>query len=267
MKKRLVGILTALVFMTLVSCNGGSSRTGDVIPTEGFENASLQVLAEQFAKEINGSDLKFKYTLVKSDTLREDYAVFECSGKCSGLGRYRAINLKNYVPGTIYDEYRSDGTSARSHLRSTNSKHLNFFDLDYVGDGVYQDYSTGALFEKTQGSSKDLAKLAAIKEDYKVAAQAKNLSSRFGLSKQRGIEIAKLNSHWKKASKKSMTRAEIDGYSTELLGFSMSKGIEAFNEAIEGNADKLDNLLDKASDKNGITPEHAEKIMVKMFNL
>ena len=64
-----------------------------------------------------------------------------------------------------------------------------------------------------------------------------------------------------------MTNAELDSFSTELLGFSITKGKEVAAEAMQGNTSGLDSLIKKAAVANSISPEHVQKLMTKVFGL
>ncbi len=126
----------------------------------------------------------------------------------------------------------------------------------------YKHIETGLIFEKTESTPKDLAKVAAISEALELEKQGKLLSENFGLSLTRANEVARLTRHWQKASQKGMTKKEIDTFSKELLGFTFSTGHKALKRAINGDPSELDQLIEKASFHNDITPEHS----VKLFN-
>ena len=64
-----------------------------------------------------------------------------------------------------------------------------------------------------------------------------------------------------------MTAAEVDNFSTELLGFSLTSGINAYSEAAAGDSGSLDALVEQSASVNGITPEHASQLMTKVFGL
>jgi hypothetical protein len=64
-----------------------------------------------------------------------------------------------------------------------------------------------------------------------------------------------------------MTAAEQDSFSTELLGFSITAGKAAVKDSMNGNSAKIEDLVESAASKNGITPEHASKLMTKVFGL
>ncbi len=274
MKRKFMTLFTTLSLIFLASCDDSgrgslSNRSGyDFYEASGFKNATFEEIAAQFALEVNSSVTGFQLVLAKAITAKESYAVFECEGNgCSGSGDYLAINLQNYIPGQWYKNGKSYSSSAWQHLKDTNSYDLNYHDVDYIGGGLYQDYYTGVIFEKTAGSAKDLAKLNAIAEEYSTFATAENISEKFGFSMKRSLEIAKLNTQWNKHSKKSMTRTEIDSYATEILGFSLTEGTKAFKKSMEGDSTDIKNLVDTAAQTNGVSPEQIQKIMVKYFGL
>ncbi len=272
MKKLLVGSLLAL---TLVGCNGGGNGGG----APGYTHNDL---AKKFVQELN-LDSEFNVELVKKSTLQSDFIVIYDPYTDS----YDAIDIQNYDPAL--------DNAADFYFDSANN---NYFDLDvipghyevdyeyeFVGydiDGYavydwvpvevwvpvrYRDRYTGVTFEKTAATAKDLAKVAALKEVAEIEKSAKFLSSEFGLSLERSKEVSRLASHWKKASKKGLSASEQDLFSTELLGFSITKGMNAAKAAAEGDSSQLSNLIDSAAEVNKITPEHASQLMTKIFGL
>ena len=258
----LLMILTTAVF---VACNGNGSGSpaGPVA-----DDMSHNELAKHFVRELN-LDAEFEVDLVKKSTKQYDFMVIYDPLTDS----YDAINIGSFDPN--YDN------AVDFYFDNSNA---NYFNLDKMREyydayssicdcyeeryrTVYVDPYTGITFEKTSSSSKDLAKLVAIKEAAQVAKTAKFLSSEFGLSLNRGKEIASLTTHWKKASKKGMANSEIDAFSTELLGFSLTSGIDAYKANMDGDSSALENLVEQSASINGISPEHATKLMTKVFGL
>lgn len=273
-------LLLSSLMLFLAGCNGGNgggSPAGSVVG-----ELSHNELAARFVRELN-LDAEFNVGLVKDSTLQRDFIVIYDPFTDS----YDAIDLQTYNPNfdNAADFYFAN--SAR-----------NFFDLDvipahyesryeygivgYDYDGFaifgyfYQDYhvptryrdrQTGITFEKTTASAKDLAKVVALKEAAEIQKSAEFLSSEFGLSLSRGKELAGLKTHWKKASKKGMTASEVDAFSTELLGFSLTSGIAAYNVSVNGDDSQVETLINQAAEVNSITPEHASKLMTKVFGL
>lgn len=273
-------LLLSSLLAVLAACNGGNGGGSPAGPT--FDSLNHNELAQTFVQELN-LDAEFSVTLSKKSTLQEDFIVIYDPLTDS----YDAIDIQNYNPN--YD-------NAADFYFANSAK--NFFDLDvipahyetdyeygivaYDYDGYpiydyylvevyvptrYRDRASGITFEKVSASAKDLAKMVAIKEAAEIQKSAEFLSSEFGLSLNRGKELAGLKAHWKKASKKGMTNSEVDAFSTELLGFSLTSGIEAVSASAEGDQTKVETLVNQAAELNGITPEHASKLMTKVFGL
>ena len=121
---------------------------------------------------------------------------------------------------------------------------------------------------------KEIKEISSIGEDVakevaEIEKKAKFLSSSqgLGLSLERAKEVARLMNTWRKSSLKSMTEKELNKYSTELLGFTVSGAKEAMNSSFSGDSTKLNELVNIAAEKNGITPEHATKLLNKAFNI
>ena len=273
-------LLMSLMTLTFVACSGGGN--GDGSPAGAlFPELNHNELAETFVQELN-LDAEFNVSLAKRSTLRNNFVVIYDPLTDS----FDALNIDNYNPNL---------DSAAEYYFANSSR--GFFDLDVLpahyetqvrtgyyydafGDYVYGSYTeevyiptryrdraSGFTFEKVEASAKDLAKMVALQEAAQIQKSGEFLSSEFGLSLNRAKEIATLQAHWKKASKKGMTNAEVDAFSTELLGFSLSNGIDAYQDSIEGNSATLDSLVEQSAATNGITPEHATQLMTKVFGL
>ncbi len=267
------------ILLSLVACNGGGGNGGGSNVGGGYTHNQLAV---KFVQELN-LDAEFDVELVKQSTLQDDYIVIYDPLYDS----YDAINIESYDPGydNAADYYFDYSASSYYDLDIIPGHYELEYDYGIVGYDEYgyavygydyfevwiptryQDYYTGITFEKTAATPKDLAKVAALKEVAEINKTAEFLSSQFGLSLDRGKDVAKLAQNWKKASKKGMTDSELDAFSTELLGFSISAGKVAAESALEGDSASLESLVNQAAETNGITPEHASKLMTKMFGL
>lgn len=261
-----------MMVLNFMACNGGGNGDGSPAGAR-FEELNHNELVDVFVRELN-MDIDFNVTVAQSSTFEENFVViFDPT-----TDTFDAINLDNFNPNVNNAvDYYFDNLSRA------------FLDLDFIPERVefrdtlladgsirterivfrerYRDRNSGLVFEKIKTNTKDLAKIVALTEAAKVQKSAQFLSSSFGLSLERGKEIATLQAHWKKSSKKAMTNAEVDAFTTELLGFSLTTGIDAYKAKLEGDASSLNTLLGQSAEVNNITPEHASQIMTKVFGL
>lgn len=281
--KTLISLLLLSLF--LISC--GDEEKPDTGNGDGALGYTHNQLAEKFVKELN-YDEDFEVTLAKNSTFQRNYIIIYDPE----FDSYDAINIGDYDP-QIHNaaDYYFDSVDSnyfnldmrpgeyKKEYYTTTEYEYDYYTGEYLGTyevlhsydvwvpEKYYDRGADLIFEKTTATPKDLAKIAAIKEVVAMERQAKFLSSQFGLSLERSQEVARLTTHWKKASLKGMTANEQDHFATELLGFSISQGKQAVSEAIVGNGKSLSDLVSKAANTNGITPEHAQKLMTKIFSL
>lgn len=148
-----------------------------------------------------------------------------------------------YVHWTIYDDPWYDP----------------WYDPYYDPYYCYSCWSDGGL------SQKDLAKMTAQKQSELVGRSAEKIQMTLGLSAERSQKLAKLALQIAKAPKGSLTDADYDNFSKEILGSSAKEFQSALKKNAEGDAAALDLLIDRAAAVNGVGPEHARKIL-RMFN-
>jgi hypothetical protein len=157
-----------------------------------------------------------------------------------------------------------------SYVRDAYAYDLDFFvnqslAVYYVGGNTWSDYA-GNLYEQDVTSKKDLEKMGAQLEAIKSEAVGQSLSAKFGLSEERGMQVAKLASNWKKVSKtRGLTEKDADAFSQKLLGFDLNAGVKAVEEFKTGKGEALENLLEKAAQVNGVSPEQLKEILADML--
>ncbi|MEK6553621.1 MAG: hypothetical protein AABZ31_00125, partial [Bdellovibrionota bacterium] len=100
-----------------------------------------------------------------------------------------------------------------------------------------------------------------------VAKASKTLQAEFGLSAERGNEMAKLAIMLKNTPKETMTDADYDRYSVAGFGSSITEFKAATAKALVGDKADLNALIGKAAVTNGITPEDARGIVSKFSGL
>ncbi|MBF0300576.1 MAG: hypothetical protein HQK51_17815, partial [Oligoflexia bacterium] len=233
-------IFVILGMLLLVSCQVSVGPGPITYPT----------VAEDFVQKLNyyyGNTYGQSFSLVKENG-------YEAPSYCvlydQLTGEYSAFNLANFGYGTTMDSYLS--TAAPSDV-------INF--LDPQSNGLYYSWDYDIYFEQTEGNSKDLEKVGAFLEEKKAYEMGGKLSAEFGLSEERGVQIAKLAGQWSALKKKrSLTDADAQAFSQKLIGVDLSTAISAFQKSQEGNNNELNAMLEKAAVINGTTPERMNKI-------
>lgn len=266
------GLVMCAVALVMIACSDGGGGNGTGAP--GYTHNEL---AAKFVLDLNMQE-GFEVSLAKDSTLKKNFVVIYDKTNDS----YDAISIANYNPAldnaadfyanqesTIhYDLDVIPGyTEAYDYQEEDSDGNLYWVEDTRWVDTAYRDRHANISFEKISATPKDLAKMSALIQEVKIQKTAQAMTADLGLSMGRAVEVAKLHMHWNKASIKSMTNNEVDSFSTELLGFSMTKGMAAVKSAFAGNESELNALINLSANTNGITPEHAKKLMTKVFGL
>lgn len=220
---------------------GGSTSTGGVYYTH-------EQLAQAFVNRAYG-DAGLDLKLVKTNTLQSNYIVVHDQR----YDTYDAYYIGNY----------NVGENIASYIDRNESK--MYYDLDYVGGNMYEDWYTGLHFEETSATSKDLEKAAAFKQGLRVKKSADALKAEFGLSEQRANEVARL-AVYVADNKAKMKDKDFDAFSAQLLGSSITQAKAAHKAQVEGNSKPMADLIAKAAKVNGVGPEHASQIIDELFS-
>lgn len=201
---------------------------------------------KEFVKEMNDSK-KHDMVVIKSfaGPDGESVVVYDRNATCDLQGchrsNYRAYNLKDYKSGNGEGLYKTVVTEDGSGLW-------------YGWDGV--------LYETKNNTQKDLEKMGSFIENKDINAFAFQLETDYGLSEKRSFEVAKTVSQFKKIkTKRALTDRDMDTFSNELLGTTYQKAKKAFTTYIQGTAEDFEGLIEKASIKNDIDPEHMKELM------
>ena len=137
-------------------------------------------------------------------------------------------------------------------------------EVPYYYDVTVSDYHgvNGMVFEEGNSDKKDLEKIAAEMEGAEVSEISEKLVAKFGLSEERATEVAKIqNAYDKISSKRSLTKRDQDTLTKELVGTDYASAQAALENHLNGDSDKMEELLDKAAEINGTTPEHMTEIL------
>ncbi|HXH74977.1 MAG TPA: Yae1 family protein [Bacteriovoracaceae bacterium] len=122
------------------------------------------------------------------------------------------------------------------------------------------------LLSETSLTNKDTLKRAAVVEQYLVVEMSKQVKGKFGLSAERSLKVAKAANHFRKFStKRALTAEDTNAYAEEILGANFSAIEKAYSQSMKGDLSSLNTVLEKAADKNGVSPEKMGEIMTQLF--
>lgn len=238
--KKLLLILSVL----LIVCSCGGDKGGS-----GNNGLNHEELAETFIFQLNfeaGRDAE----IVEVVTDQWNYLVvidFDTN-------TYKAYDLTNYIAGedifTFLNTYQDDF----------------YFNLIDEGKDKFRDVESGLVFEETITNSKDLEKLAAFLEAKKVVNAAETIQINYGLSEERSRKIAHVSyNYFKNSQRRSMTPEDANIFSREIIGVDIDNIKSAYKKSLEGRREDLNDLIDDASNFNGISPEHTTKLLEVFF--
>lgn len=236
--KVLTSVIALSSLMLMVGCGGGSSRSSSKVyyPTHAE-------LADRFVDKLE-YDLNYDVTLMKTYTRQTDYIV-----------------VYDYDYDT-YDAYDLSGFSYSSNISTylDYNEHNFFYDLDYVGGNVYEDWNTGIQFSKTQMTPVSMSKAAALVTEIKKRKAKNILNVEFGLAPERADEVATMALQMQSMDKDSLTQSDYDSFSQEVVGVSFTKLKSAMQQSANGNSKSLEEAYELAALKNETSVEHVKKL-------
>jgi flagellar biosynthesis/type III secretory pathway protein FliH len=122
------------------------------------------------------------------------------------------------------------------------------------------------LLSETSLTNKDTLKRAAVVEQYLVVEMAKQVRGKFGLSAERSLKVAKAANHFRKySSRRALTAEDTNAYAEEILGVNFKAIENAYSQSMKGDISGLNSVLEKAAEKNGVSPEKMGEIVTKLF--
>ena len=145
------------------------------------------------------------------------------------------------------------------------------YNYAYKTDGLtYLDIQRTAdkyPFSMVSTYIKDLEKIAAIKEDQHKRNYQEYIIEAYGLSEKRAVEVSKVVFSYNKVkAKRSLTAKDKNIMTEKLLGFGYETGKKALAQLIAGeDSDEVEDLFQKAADKNNIDPEHVKELISEVF--
>jgi hypothetical protein len=247
LKKALILVMAVAGLGLITACDGGGYSGGGCVqvgPSGAcYDHAQLAYLFVQRAYTDGGVSLN----LIKTYTYQDGYIVVQDNYN----GSLNAIYIDGWNPG--YDTY--------SYMLTAST----FYNLIDNWDGTYTDYWTGITFEKSTPTSKDLMAMSAMKEAIDIKASAKNIQDQFGLSAERSLQVARLAVQVKNTPSASLTDADVDSVTKELVGSSVAQIKSAEIKKATGDSSEMDALIEKAATTNGVSADHMNQIIKDMF--
>lgn len=122
------------------------------------------------------------------------------------------------------------------------------------------------LLSETSTTNKDTLKRAAVTEQYLVVEMAKQVKGKFGLSAERSLKVAKAANHFRKySSTRALTAEDTNAYASEIIGADFKSLERAYENTMKGNLSDLNSIIEKAAEKNGVSPEKMGQIVTQLF--
>lgn len=240
-------ILSAALMSTLFglsACGGGGSGGGSASFDEEAHYAKAK-LADEFVRRAYG-DADLDLRVVNAYSLKDGFVV---------VSNRKSKDIEAYYLG----DYKF-GQDVGAYLASSN---VPVYRGLVQTRNSFRDPVSGIVFKETSASTKDLGKLAALKQSAKIKYAADKIQAEFGLSESRSFAVAKLAVY---SNSKTMSDKQIEGLSTFLTGASVKETARALRSAREGDSSVYHQLVEKAAVINGVGPEHMNQILESLFN-
>ncbi|HXH74101.1 MAG TPA: hypothetical protein VNJ08_04005 [Bacteriovoracaceae bacterium] len=245
-----LGLILALLFV--MACKQ-SSTTG---------NLSSANDAGSFITAFNsGMTSVAPFEIVKLGNQKINYVVVKRKNS-DGIVMYFALDIRSYI----------EGSGASSFMQ----KAPGYFNLTSNGNGTYSclhctsytglPLTTSLIFTKVVADKMELEKAFALGEAFAIETMSRNIVAEFGLTEERAFKVATLAKAWEKLSKsRALTNADADTFAKELVGVSIVDMEKAYKSLADGYQAEMTEVMEKAAEINGTTPENMTLIMTKLF--
>ena len=227
--------------MTLAACGGGGGGT-----STGGHYLTHAELAQEFVRRVNLEIQGFDLSIVKINTLQYDYIVVYDHD----FGTYDAYFIGGYSPGTNLPNYINQHES------------MFYYGLIPEYGNTYYDQRSGTRFEKSAGSSKNLAKLQALKEQLVISRAAAKMRATYGLSVEKSEDAARFAYKMQTTPAGTYNVADYDAFAKELTGSTITEFQEDFKA---GNLVDLTQRINTAGEVSGMGVEGVNKLIGDMF--
>jgi hypothetical protein len=241
MKNMIRAALAFAAVAALSACGGGGGGS-----STGGQYFTHEELAKEFVRRVNIDVAGYDLTLVKTNTQQYDYIVVYDND----YGTYDAYWLGAYNPGEDLYNYLA-----------VNQNYF-YFDLIPEAGNTYQDYYTGTIFEKTEGSSKNLSQMKALREQLAINKTADSMRATYGMSEEKANDVASFAYKMKTATPGTYNIKDYDSFAKDLTGSSIT---EFQNDLKSGKTESLQSRIEKAGEITGMGTEGTDKLIKDMF--
>lgn len=178
---------------------------------------------------------------------------------------YYAVDISDYDFEISTGDYRTLEFIVEN--LSPTYRYRLIMDTRIFGSAVDYDFYARSidgdnLFTESNPSSKDLEKIGALMEGLKVQNRSTSLIENYGFSELRALEIARLTVSFEKIKRKrSLTKGDSNLFFSKLIGFSYLELKNGYKDHIEGDSEKLNDMLQLAASLNQVDPESIVDIL------
>ena len=282
MKKASILLCMFISFITGCHNNNSNDEWKQAYEEKKFE-AEMTVKAKDFIKwyidtanKNSGEDESFDperrhLNFVRLGVENKNYAVFSAigydeEGEVEGH-TYLVVDINQWNPSMTF----SDGNPPENLTFFGNMTRTEDGMGLICGEGCYGigpnfEAHKGLIFEEATPTSKDLEKLAAFQESFRIGRASKAISSLYGLSEERSFQLSKTVFSWKKVSnQRAMTKRDLDHLTVEFAGVKASEIVESFKDLAKGDEARFNNLIERAAEVNEISPESIKTMIQDAF--
>jgi hypothetical protein len=254
LKSQISNVVLVAGALVLTACGGDGG---------GSSSRPPQDKVNEFVSLLNDKSYSDSYfSIVKRNTLTEGFVVVY-----SADTGYVAYDLKDYHVGDSFSSYLyyADYQPAYVYDTDITISETIYYAHTYNND-FFGTYAGDFAFDETAEGAKDLEKIKAVKEAFANEKMAETLTSEYGLSVERSVKVAKLVNNWSKLSKKrSLTEADANSFSKEMLGVDIKDAERAYKAKAEGNDTQVQDLIEDAAKANQTSPEHINALMEQLL--
>ena len=235
--------------LVLAACDGGSGGSGNY--SVGDVYYTREELAYDFVDSVNRYMTGYDLELMKINTLQDDYLNDYIVVYDWVEDTYDAYDITEYMPGENISDYLFD------------FENFFYYDLDYLGNNVYEDWYTGTRFNRDSVSLNEFLKQSRGSEARKQKV-ADMIQSQFSINASSAGALADAYIQLTSMPKSQISATMVESLTKKAFGFSISE-VEA--QVLAGNFSAVDQALEAASAKTGSDVDELQNTLKEQFNL